>query len=515
MSGNQTPESYELLKKHFAEVCNIQNAMGILYKDQDTAMPDGSASDRAQQMVTLSAVAHRMMNDANLLTWLADAESNKTSLSSEDQRNLSLMRDAIEDSAKPEHLAEEMARLETEGDRLHTKLRSTGDWDKIKHAYEKAFDVMKEVGEDKMNRRGFASVYEALLDTFSPGMKADHVKRELGKMEQALPALIQEATKKQNQETPPIPLQGSFPKEQQAELCHRIVTAMGFDFSRGRFDVIDGHPSSGGTSDDTRFTTDCDENDFLLAVYSTIHETGHALYDQNQPVAWRYQPAGAHLGMAVHESQSRIMEVQAAMTPEFFEYLEREARDVFGRPNDPALAAENLRKLKHKVDPSFIRVMADEMTYPAHVILRHKLENALLDGTITIDDLPQAWNDGMQTLLGITPPDHAKGCMQDIHWPTGGIGYFPAYTLGDMGAAQLFNKACQDRPEIRTELKTGNFTPLHEWLHDNIHSKGALLTPDELFIEATGEPLNADYYLEHLSQRYLGKSYQATPNPGP
>lgn len=500
--------AYESLKQRFAEVCNIRNAGKILGKDRETAMAPGSAPDRTRQLVTLAAVAHRMMNDPAVKQWLTEAEKNKAVLSAQDRRNLKLMRDKIEDSAMPENLAEASARLSSEGENLHTALRSTGNWGKMQGWYEKSFDIMRRIGADKQARRGFASVYEALLDNFSPGIKAADVTRELDKMEQALPAMIREARQKQAAEPQPIPLKGPFPKKQQAELLRRIVTAMGFDFNRGRFDVVDVHPSSGGTSDDTRFTTDYDEENFLEAVYSTIHETGHAMYDQNQPANWRYQPAGSHLGMAVHESQSRIMEMQACMTPEFFEYLEREARAVFGRPHDPALSAENLRRLKHRVQPSFIRVQADELTYPAHVILRHKLEKAVIEGRLQVRDLPQAWNSGMRQLLGITPPDPSKGCMQDVHWPAGLIGYFPAYTLGDMGAAQLFAAACRDKPEIRAALKNGNFTPLREWLRDNVHSKGALLTPDELFTQATGQPLNADFYLDHLSRRYLGRPYR-------
>lgn len=504
--------AYENLKKRFAEIKNIRNAKDILAKDQETAMAPGSADDRTQQFIVLSSVAHRLLNDPVVRAWLDEAEQGRAALSKEDQRNLYLMRRISEEGAMPEELAGALARLDSEGDRLHTKMRSTGDWATMKEWYRQSVEIMRAVARDKQTRMGFASPYEALLDAFSPGLSETAVARELGKMEQALPALIRDAVQKQNVAPAPLPLTGPFPREQQRELCRRIVSAMGFDFNRGRFDVIDGHPSSGGTSDDTRFTTDCDETNFLEAVYSTIHETGHAMYDQGQPKEWRYQPAGDHLGMAVHESQSRIMEVQAAMTPEFFEWLSAQAREVFGRPGDPALAPENLRRLKSKVEPSFIRTSADEMTYPAHVILRHKLERALINGTLEVDDLEQAWNDGMKALLGITPPDASKGCMQDIHWPVGMFGYFPAYTLGDMGAAQLFTAACKARPEIRSELRNGNFGPLREWLRENIHGKGALLTPDELFEKATGEKLNAAHYLDHLSRRYCGKPY-AAPQP--
>ena len=507
MTGDMENEAYEKLKERFEELKHIRNAMSILHKDSETNMAPGSELDRVRQLTVLSAMEHRMLNDPAMTQLLAQAEQDAGQLCKEDQRNLKLMRAEIENAAMPENLATEIARLESEGRGLHTRLKPTGDWKQIKDWYRYAFDTMRAIGQDKAQRRGFSSPYEALLDTFSPGISAEEVDRELGRMEKALPALIREAADRQKHQDRPVPLTGPFPKEQQQELCRRIVEKMGFDFNRGRFDMIDGHPSSGGTSDDTRFTTDCDEDNFLEAVYSTMHETGHAMYDQNQPKSWRYQPAGGHLGMAIHESMSRIMEIQAGQTPEFFEFLSREAQDVFNRPNDPSLSAENLRKLKQTVNPSYIRIYADELTYPAHIILRHKLEKALVDGTLDIEDLPQAWNDEIKVLLGITPPDASKGCMQDVHWPTGAIGYFPAYTLGDMGAAQLFAAACRDKPEIRDELRHGNFKPLREWLVDNVYSKGALMTPDELLTAATGEELNARYYLDHLSRRYLGRPY--------
>ncbi len=417
----------------------------------------------------------------------------------------------VHEASLPDELASEMARIGSEGERLHTELRKTGDWAKIKDWYAHSFEIMRTVGQIKKDKLGSASVYEALLDTFSPDLADATVARELGAMEKVLPGMIREAIQRQAQMPAPIPLKGPFPKAQQEELARRLTKAIGFDFTRGRMDMIDAHPSTGGSASDVRFTTDCDEASFLEAVYSTVHEAGHALYEQNTPLEHRYQPVGGSMGMSIHESQSGIIERNACHTPEFFQYLEKEARDVFNRPDDPALSAKNLERLASKVNPSFIRIEADELTYPAHIILRYKLEKALVEGTLSIDDLPKAWNDGMKNLLGITPPGNAQGCMQDVHWPTGSIGYFPAYTLGNMGAAQFFDAACKAKPEIPAELAKGNFKPLREWLRDNVHGKGSLLTTDELFIAATGEKLNAKHYLNHLSTRYLGKPLQQAP----
>ncbi len=505
--------AYAKLKERFAHIRHLEHIGEILAKDEETIMAPGSGDDRTQQSMTLATVRNALISAPEVTLWLNLAEKGSALLAVDDRRNLSLMRRKwAHETALPADLAAEIARLGSEGGRLHAALRQTGDWSKVKDWYKHAFDVMQTVGVLKKDKLKSASVYEALMDSFSPGLSEATVVREFDALEKTLPALIREATQRQAAAATPLPLSGKFPRAQQEELCRRLAKNLGFDFNRGVFYMIDGHPSAGGSPDDTRFTTDVDENYFLEAVYSTAHETGHALYQQNLPKNWRYQPAGGDLGMAMHESQSRIIEVQACHTPEFFQYLEKEARAVFNRPDDPALSAENLGRLLNRATPSFIRIYADALTYPAHILLRYKLEKALIEGTLAIDDLPQAWNDGMKKLLGITPPDAAQGCMQDVHWPVGDVGYFPAYTLGDMGAAQFFAAACRQKPEIRAEIAKGNFMPLREWLHDNVYSKGALLTTDELFIAATGEKLNAKYYLEHLSQRYLGRPLSG-PSP--
>lgn len=520
MSASQALSAYAKLKERFAQINNLRYAGDILNKDAETVMAPGSGPDRTQQIMALATARNSLISAPEVEHWLNDAERNEATMSVEDCRNLALMRRQwIHEASLPQDLATEIARLESEGQSLHTELRKTGRWEKIKDWYAHSFEVMRAVGKIKQDKLGSASTYEALLDTFSAGVSEAMVSREFDALEKALPPLIREATQRQAMAPAPIPLEGQFPHAQQEELCHRLAERLGFDFNRGVLSVIHGHPSCNGSPDDTRITTGCDETNFLKAVYSAVHEGGHGLFQQNMPKEWRYQPAGDCFAMNIHETQSRIIEVQACHTPEFFQYLEKEAREIFNRPDDPALSAENLERLTNRVTPSLIRIYADELTYPAHVIVRHKLEKAMIEGTIGIDDLPKAWNDNMKAILGVTPPDPSQGCMQDVHWPAGYVGYFPAYTLGDMGASQFFAAACKAKPEIRGEIAKGNFTPLREWLYDNVHSKGSLLTTDELFVGATGETLNAKYYLEHLSRRYLGHPWQnaqdsvASPHP--
>lgn len=508
MSQAPVRQAYTRLVERFTQIINLDNIGQILSKDMETAMAPGSINDRTAQMMALATTSHGLLVAPEVENWMETVhQNNGEGLSPDENRNFELMRNRwIHATCLPEELVSEVAKLESKGTHLHTESGKKGDWTVMKAWYEYSFKTMRAVAEAKQQKLGTATPYEALLDSFSPGLKDDVVVSVFGALEKELPSLVADAVAHQKTQPAPIPLSGTFSRAQQEELCRRVCAAVGLDFNRGSLAVIDGHPSMAGSRDDARITTSYTENDFLSSLYAAVHETGHAMYEQNTPAEWNYQPAGQNMGMSVHESQSRIIEVQACHTKEFFQYLEPLAREVFNRPDDPALSAENLERLVNRVQPSFIRIEADEVTYPAHVILRHKLEKALVNGTMSIDDLPQAWNDGMQKMLGITPPDYAKGCLQDVHWPCGLSGYFPAYTLGDMGAAQFFSAACKQRPEIKAEIGKGNFTPLREWLRDNVHGKGSLLTNEELFKQATGEPLNAKAYLAHLRERYTDSS---------
>jgi carboxypeptidase Taq len=233
-----------------------------------------------------------------------------------------------------------------------------------------------------------------------------------------------------------------------------------------------------------------------------LHETGHALYERGLPADWRLQPVGRACGMSVHESQSLLVEMQACRSPEFIAFAAPLLREAFGG-DGPAWAAENLVGHSHRVERGLIRVDADEVTYPAHVILRTRLERAMLAGDLPLPDLPAAWNAGMDALLGVVPPDDRDGCLQDIHWFNGAWGYFPTYTLGAMTAAQLYAAALAAVPDIPTAIGRGDFVPLMGWLRQNVHAQGSLLTTDELLTAATGRPLDPEVFRGHLEARYL------------
>jgi len=235
-----------------------------------------------------------------------------------------------------------------------------------------------------------------------------------------------------------------------------------------------------------------------------LHETGHALYERGLPKPWRGQPVGEALGMSVHESQSLLIEMQVCRSQGFLEYAAPLIRAAFNG-SGAAWEPDNLYRLYTTVAPGFIRVDADEVTYPAHVILRYRLERALIEGDMEVPDIPAAWNQGMERMLGVSPPSDREGCLQDLHWYDGAWGYFPTYTLGAMTAAQLFKAAKKAVPGIEPRIAKGDFQPLFRWLKTNVHAKGSLLPARELLIEATGRALDPEVFKAHLKARYLGQ----------
>jgi carboxypeptidase Taq len=307
---------------------------------------------------------------------------------------------------------------------------------------------------------------------------------------------------RQQSAPPPVAPPGPFPVPAQRALCERLMRRIGFDFEGGRLDVSL-HPFCGGVPEDVRITTRFDEADFARSLMGVLHETGHALYEKGLPAAWRHQPVGEARGMALHESQSLLIEMLACRSREFITFAAPLMREAFGA-DGPAWDAANLHRLAIRVAPGLIRVDADEVTYPAHVILRYRLERDFVAGRLAVDDLPEAWNAEMRALLGIIPPDDTRGCLQDIHWYDGAWGYFPTYTLGALAAAQLFEAALAAMPDIPAAIRRGDFAPLLAWLGENVHAKGSLLPAEELIRAATGRPLGTAAFRRHLERRYLG-----------
>lgn len=491
--------AYTQLEARFKRLAVIRDSAGVLEWDLQTLMPPGGAQARTEQLATLSVMAHELLTDPRTGELLERAETD--ALNAWQQANLrGMTREWRHASSVPASLVEARAKANTECEFAWRKARPANDFKGLLPLLQKVLDLARETAAIKGKALGL-SPYDALIDQYEPGARQAEITPLFDHLAAVLPELITEVIDKQARRPAILELSGPFPAATQMALARRMMQAVGFDFDHGRLDTS-AHPFCSGVPDDIRMTTRWNETDFLPGLMGVLHETGHAMYERGLPEDWRMQPVGAALGMGLHESQSLIVEMQASRSREFITWLAPRAAEAFNG-SGPAWSAENFIRIYGKVERSLIRVDADEVTYPCHIVLRYRLEQALIGGDLKLADLPGAWADGMKALVGIVPPGDKDGCLQDIHWPGGGWGYFPSYTLGAMTAAQLFDAARRARPEIPTALGRGDFVPLMGWLRENVHSKGCLLPARELLIAATGKPLDPQIFLRHLRTRYL------------
>ena len=491
--------AYRALEKHYGRLGRLGAVRSIVDWDTATTMPSGSSEARGEEIAALGLVAHEFATDPRLEALFADAE--RLNLDEWQTANLREMkRDWLHATAVPGDLVEALSIASSRCEMAWRAARPANDYNGLRPLLEEVLTLTKQVATAKAEAFG-CDPYDALLDQYEPGGKAADIDRIFAEVTAALPGLIQQVLDHQASQEAPLPLPGPFPIAAQEALGRKLMSVIGFDFTRGRLDVSS-HPFCGGTPDDIRLTTRYREDDFRSAMMGVLHETGHALYEVGLPADWRYQPVGYARGMSVHESQSLLMEMQACRSRAFARFSAPLIREAFNG-SGPAWEAENLYHLGTQVTRGLIRVEADEVTYPAHVILRYRLERALVSGALSLADLPGAWNDGMQELLGVRPPSDIDGCMQDIHWPSGAFGYFPTYTLGAMTAAQLYQAAGAAMPDLETRLEQGDFSALLGWLRTHIHGKASSMPASELLTAATGRPLDSAPFLAHLRRRYL------------
>ncbi|MBL4748284.1 MAG: carboxypeptidase M32 [Magnetovibrio sp.] len=491
---------YQDLEARFRRMDAVSGAMSMLHWDMSAMMPTGGGASRAEQLATLSTVHHAMMTDVAIEDLLDGAEAD-VQLNVWQQANVREMRRAwIHQAAVDVDLVEALSRACSASEAVWRTARPANDFKSALPGLSEVLNLSRQVAEAKSEKLG-VGLYDGLLDQFEPDGRSSDIDIIFSDIAAFLPDFLDDVLRQQETGEAILPLQGPFPADQQRALGKIFMAALGFDFEHGRLDESL-HPFCGGTSDDVRITTRYDEADFTTAMMGVLHESGHALYDQGLPKAWRGQPVGGDRGMSIHESQSLLIEMQACRSQEFLTYAAPLMREAFGGQG-PAWQSDNVLRQTTHVEKGFIRVDADEVTYPAHVILRYQLEKAAIYGDLQMADLPGAWNEGLKNILGITPSTDTEGCLQDIHWYDGAWGYFPTYTLGAMTAAQLFAKAKQDKPEILSSIAQGNFAPLMVWLREHVHGKGCLLSPSDLLREATGETLNAAHFKAHLKARYL------------
>jgi carboxypeptidase Taq len=493
--------AYQDLERRFQRLGVVEEALAVLNWDYSAMMPAGGAEARGEQISTLQVICHEDLTDPALAELFPAAEADNA-LDPWQRANLGEMRRQwLKATVVPADLVAALAKASLDCEMIWREAREANDFPRVRPALEKLLALTLEAGRAKAEKFG-RSLYDALLDDYEPGGSAAEIDRLFADLAGFLPELIQGAIDRQASEAPPLRPERPFPVAAQKELGERMMRTLGFDFAHGRLDVS-AHPFSGGTPDDVRITTRYAEADFTRALMGVLHETGHALYERGLPRRWRRQPVGYARGMSIHESQSLLMEMQACRSREFMEHLAPIAREIFGG-RGPAWEPENLHRLSTRVRRSLIRVDADEATYPAHVVLRYRLERAMIEGDLAVADLPGAWRDGMHELVGIVPEDDTHGCLQDIHWYSGSWGYFPTYTLGAMTAAQLFDAATRAEPAIRPGLGKGDFAPLLAWLRRNVHERASSVPAETIVADATGRPLDVAVFRRHLETRYAG-----------
>lgn len=493
-------EAFTALSAELKEIDALSGIDAILGWDELVIMKEKSAPSRALQKSALASVVHERQTSEKLGKLISSAEDSSDGLNAMDQASLRDARLKFDRKTKmPQELAKLEAVLGSEGYQSWAKARASDDYDTFKPVLAKIIqlrlDEAKAVAPEKLP-------YDYQIDKFERNMSAERLAEIFDAVKAGLVPLIQEITSAAQLSVDSRLAGGdsapTFEVAKQEALCEQVMEKLGFE---GRLDKSL-HPFTGGTQSDVRITTRYDEKDFISGVAGLIHETGHAIYEQNRPSGDNLgMPVSEALSMGIHESQSLLFERMVGQSSEFWKYLQPLVAESFDFTK--GLETEDYYKAINKVQKSLIRVDADELTYPLHIIIRFELEQGLFDGSVTVDNLPAKWNELYKQYLGIDVPSNKEGCLQDVHWGSLAFGYFPSYTLGAMYACQFFQHAEKSIPTLRGEIAEGNFTNLRQWLKENIHSKGSLYpSADELCEAVTGKKLDPSIYLEYLREKY-------------
>ncbi len=490
-------EPIKALQDYLATINDLSNAASVLSWDQLTYMPPKGAEARANQLTTLSRLNHEYSTSDQLSHLIEAAEA---ALPPDDSISAALVRVARRNydlnCKLPTELVAELTRTAVLGNEVWEQARAAADFKLFAPQLEHTFELYRQVAE----HLGYQDhPYDALLDQYEPGMTTRQVQSLFEELQAGLVPLVA-AIAQRHQPTDDQPLHQPFTAAQQLAWGWKIVTGWGLDPEASRQDLTV-HPFCTSFSpNDVRITTRVDPDFLSPALFGTMHETGHALYEQGINPAFSRGPLGAPASLGVHESQSRLWENLVGRSSTFWSKHYGDLQATF--PQLKATSFDRFIKAVNTVQPSTIRVEADELTYNLHILLRFELETALLAGTLAVKDLPEAWNARMQTLLGITPPDDGEGVLQDVHWSGGGIGYFPTYTIGNVLSVQLWEAARRDDPALRAELDRAEYGKLLHWLREHVHQYGAMYLPNDLTERATGEPLTAKPYLRYLKTKF-------------
>ncbi len=491
--------AYDSLHERFRQVALLRSTAAVLGWDQETYLPVSGVAWRADQLAWLSGRGHEMATAPEVGDWLAAAEAERPAEDTAEATNVRGWRRAYDRATKlPVALVEEFSRTTSLAQSVWAEARKRSDF----AAFQPHLEKLVELTRRKADAYGWeACRYDALLDEYEPGARSSDLAAVFAELEPQISALIGPAVERAAR-WPRDLLAGHYPVAAQQAFNREVAEAIGFDFAAGRIDTAT-HPFCTGLGPgDTRLTTRYDEADFTSSLYGVLHEAGHGLYDQGLNKAEWGQPAGEAVSLGIHESQSRLWENHIGGSPAFWErWLPRAAHHF---PHLAKLTPEQVAGAAAQVQPSFIRVEADEVTYDLHIMLRFRLERAVIEGELAVADIPAAWNETFERLLGLKVPDDARGCLQDVHWSFGLFGYFATYTLGNLNAAQLMHRARTVVPGLDASLAAGDYAALLAWLRENVHAHGQRFLPQDLMRRATGEPTRGECFLAHLRRKFVG-----------
>lgn len=490
------PRSYKKLEKLFKELNILNSIQSLIGWDIEVMMPPAALQMHVDKLQLLAKYEFEIIKNPKLQNLINDAKNED--LDNWQISNLHLIeKDYILKKAVPDKLEREFIKAYTHSNAVWREAKPNDDFKSFASALAPMLELVIEIADIRASVLNL-SRYDALLDSYDPSRKSCEIDNLFDYIETPISQLIKNRVEFQSEKPSII---GFYPEEKQKALGEDCMKDLNFDFTRGRLDIST-HPFCTGALNDIRITTRYNTEEFISSLMGVLHETGHALYEMNLPKKWAKQPVGASLGMAVHESQSHFVEMQMTQTKEFISYLKRKIDKHFPECKGWLTESLILNNMIH-VQPSLIRVDADELTYPMHIILRYRIEKMLINRSLNVYDLPDAWNDHMMKLLGVKPASNKDGCMQDVHWPSGSFGYFPSYTLGSMIAAQLAYNCRKDIENYNDLISKGEFSPIFSWLKNKVHKQASLhLSSDNLLLDSTGEILNPKYYLSYLRNKY-------------
>ena len=489
----------EQLRERMAELTDLRHASGLLEWDQQTMMPPGGASSRAESLATLEKISHDLFISPHVgdLIEQASAELDGIAGDSDTASLVRVSRRRWEKARRvPTELAAEMARASSVGHEAWVAARGASDFAafapylqhnlELARAYVDCFD-------------GFDSAYDVLLDNFDPGATTAEVSAVFADLKEELIPLIATLTE-HGDRVDSSPLHGHFPVDRQRKLVAEVVQRMGFDRSGWRIDDAV-HPfATGFGAHDVRITTRWDESFFPSGLYGAMHECGHGLYEAGVASSLQRSPLGHADSLALHESQSRLWENMVGRGRPFCGVLAPRIAELFGGTS-ASLDQDTLYRAVNRVQASYIRVEADEATYGLHIVLRFELEQALIEGRLAVADLPAAWNERFKQYLGLDVPDDAQGVLQDVHWASGLIGYFPTYAMGNLIAGQLWERAHADLSDLDDQLAAGELSGLREWLRESVHRHGAKFSSKELLARVVGGPMSVAPFTSYLKRK--------------